>query len=260
MSAPARDTALGSDSACSSLASSSYPGACPTTIHHRQDPPYPSVRRGEPQIFCATTRRSVRIPAIDCCVSPWIGSPVRTFTLVPRLADHRVRSPRARPTPFGSPDGLRNGPRTHALPSPRTPFACRLSGTRTGASRRIVVVVAGEPGRVFDRVAARAAHSARAPSSGPRKVLTGTTIVLGNHATGGPRDRHRPRIRRLAGLHSFALRISDCVWAPAEPEARLADPGLVFPVGYGQQNPFQHAFKRWVGVTPGEFRARHLPR
>jgi AraC-like DNA-binding protein len=35
---------------------------------------------------------------------------------------------------------------------------------------------------------------------------------------------------------------------------------VAFLLGYSEQSTFHHAFKRWVGVTPGEYRARHLAR
>jgi len=49
----------------------------------------------------------------------------------------------------------------------------------------------------------------------------------------------------------------------ARAEAYLRSPAIslaevAFLLGYSEQSTFQHAFKRWVGVTPGEFRARHL--
>ena len=48
-------------------------------------------------------------------------------------------------------------------------------------------------------------------------------------------------------------------------EAYLRTPAIslaevAFLLGYSEQSTFQHAFKRWVGVTPGEFRARNLAR
>jgi AraC-like DNA-binding protein len=44
-------------------------------------------------------------------------------------------------------------------------------------------------------------------------------------------------------------------------EAYLRDPTIslaevAFMLGYSEQSTFQHAFRRWVGTTPGEFRAR----
>lgn len=49
----------------------------------------------------------------------------------------------------------------------------------------------------------------------------------------------------------------------ARAEAYLQSPAIslaevAFLLGYSEQSTFQHAFKRWAGVTPGEFRARHL--
>lgn len=46
-------------------------------------------------------------------------------------------------------------------------------------------------------------------------------------------------------------------------EAYLRSPSIslaevAFLLGYSEQSTFQHAFKRWAGMTPGEFRARHL--
>jgi AraC-like DNA-binding protein len=51
----------------------------------------------------------------------------------------------------------------------------------------------------------------------------------------------------------------------ARAEAYLRSPAIslaevAFLLGYSEQSTFQHAFKRWVGVTPGEFRTRHLAR
>ena len=51
----------------------------------------------------------------------------------------------------------------------------------------------------------------------------------------------------------------------ARAEAYLRSPAIslaevAFLLGYSEQSTFQHAFKRWAGVTPGEFRARHLSR
>jgi AraC-like DNA-binding protein len=40
------------------------------------------------------------------------------------------------------------------------------------------------------------------------------------------------------------------------PAISLAEVALL--LGYSEQSTFQHAFKRWAGVTPGEFRAHHL--
>lgn len=48
----------------------------------------------------------------------------------------------------------------------------------------------------------------------------------------------------------------------ARAEAYLRSPislaEVAFLLGYSEQSTFQHAFKRWLGVTPGEFRARHV--
>ena len=51
----------------------------------------------------------------------------------------------------------------------------------------------------------------------------------------------------------------------ARAEAYLRTPAIslaevAFLLGYSEQSTFQHAFKRWVGVTPGDFRTRHLAR
>ncbi len=48
----------------------------------------------------------------------------------------------------------------------------------------------------------------------------------------------------------------------ARAEAYLQSPAIslaevAFLLGYSEQSTFQHAFKRWTGETPGEFRARH---
>jgi AraC-like DNA-binding protein len=51
----------------------------------------------------------------------------------------------------------------------------------------------------------------------------------------------------------------------ARAEAYLRSPAIslaevAFLLGYSEQSTFQHAFKRWSGETPGDFRARNLNR
>ncbi len=68
--------------------------------------------------------------------------------------------------------------------------------------------------------------------------------------------------RRLneAGCH-FRELIDQVRQARAEhllvsPDVSLAE--IAFMLGYGEQSTFQHAFKRWTGQTPGDYRAHRL--
>ena len=64
--------------------------------------------------------------------------------------------------------------------------------------------------------------------------------------------------RRLADCGCNFRELADAV-RRARAEALLRDPAIslaeiAFLLGYGEQSTFQHAFKRWTGQTPGEFR------
>jgi AraC-like DNA-binding protein len=65
--------------------------------------------------------------------------------------------------------------------------------------------------------------------------------------------------RRLADCgHRFREMVDETRCARAktllrDPNVSLAE--VAFMLGYGEQSSFQHAFKRWTGQTPGEFRA-----
>ncbi|MFI4980520.1 MAG: AraC family transcriptional regulator ligand-binding domain-containing protein [Nevskiales bacterium] len=52
-----------------------------------------------------------------------------------------------------------------------------------------------------------------------------------------------------------AVRRSRAETLLAEPAVSLAE--ISFMLGYHEQSTFQRAFKRWTGMTPGEFRASH---
>lgn len=66
--------------------------------------------------------------------------------------------------------------------------------------------------------------------------------------------------RRLADCGCNFRELADAV-RQARAERCLRDPTIplaeiAFLLGYREQSNFQHAFKRWTGQTPGEFRAR----
>ncbi len=130
-------------------------------------------------------------------------------------------------------------------------------------------IVMGSPD--LRRLAELQAESALQALEGEPALLRRTRLAIAeNLATGGasleqvaqglglsPRTLHR----RLTEQGSSFRMLSDAV-RRSRAESYLRNPAIslveiAFMLGYTEQSTFQHAFRRWTGMTPGEFRLKY---
>lgn len=120
-----------------------------------------------------------------------------------------------------------------------------------------------------ERAEATALQEIRAQESEP-EIVRRTRLLIGQHLASGRASLDS--LAPLLGLSGRTLhrRLDECGCGFREllddvrrsrAERFLRHPSLplaeiAFMLGYAEQSSFQHAFRRWTGLTPGEFRAR----
>jgi AraC-like DNA-binding protein len=102
------------------------------------------------------------------------------------------------------------------------------------------------------------------------EILRRTRLLIGQQLAAGRASLDA--VAPLLGLSSRTLhrRLNDCGYSfrlltdevrQSRAERFLSNPAvplaeIAFMLGYAEQSSFQHAFRRWTGLTPGEYRIR----